>query len=105
MKAVTLGAVLVLVSGLSLAETFTGKLVDAACASKGQSSNQAAQCTPTAATKSFGVELSDGRVLKLDASGNSKAAEAMKSGKAGGQVTISGQLEGQTVKVDSINLQ
>jgi hypothetical protein len=95
-----------LAAGLGLAETWTGKLVDATCAAKGESSApHANQCAPTRSTKSFGIELPDGRVYKLDASGNTKASEAMKTNPRTETVTINGQLDGQTVKVDSINLQ
>ena len=92
-----------LVSGLSFAETWTGKLVDAACAGKSQKSQ--ADCSPTVATRSFAIELSDGKILKLDSNGNSKATEAIKDTtfKPESQVTVSGQLEGQTVKVESMN--
>jgi hypothetical protein len=102
MRLATLGAVLALVSALSFGESFTGKLVDASCAAKAQV--QKTECAPTAATKSFAIETADGKVLKLDSTGNSKAIAAMKDNfKPESQVTVSGQLDGQTVKVDSID--
>ncbi len=114
---VKIATVLCLSSVLCLAETWSGKLVDANC--KDQSKQGASQstpsqqssstCAPTRSTTAYGVELSDGRVLKLDSTGNAKAAEAMKS--TGGShsavmmVTITGSLDGHTVKVDTIDFQ
>ena len=117
-----LATLLCLGSMLCLAETWSGKLVDATC--KDQSKQGAAPstpspsspdaqisstCEPTRTTTAYGVELSDGRVLKLDSTGNAKASEAMKnntSTKTGGvMVTITGSLDGHTVKVDTIDMQ
>ncbi len=120
---VKLATVLCLGSVLCLAETWTGKLVDANC--KDQSKQGAADsttpsqasstCEATRSTTAYGVELSDGRVLKLDSTGNAKAAEAMKntsSTRGAGtrkstamMVTVTGTLDGHTVKVDTIDFQ
>jgi len=73
-------------------------------------------CAPTKSTTAYGVELSDGRILKLDSTGNAKAADAIKSsstsstastGASKGMmtVTVTGSLEGHTVKVDTIDIQ
>jgi hypothetical protein len=116
MKTITKAvSVLFLGSVLCLAETWSGKVVDAAC--KDQAASPAAQsaqpggpvanaCEPTASTVAFGIELSDGKVLKLDGAGNTKALEAMKSntGKSSLQATVTGSLDGQTVKVESIDI-
>jgi len=118
MKTITKAvSVLFLGSVLCLAETWSGKVVDAACkdqaaapAPSAQSAPPAGQatnaCEPTASTVAFGIELSDGRVLKLDSAGNTKAADAMKTnaGKSSLQATVTGSLDGQTVKVESIDI-
>ena len=114
MKTITQAvSVLFLGSVLCLAETWSGKVVDAACkdqaatpAPAAQSGQAANACEPTASTVSFGIELSDGKVLKLDGAGNTKALEAMKSntGKSSLQATVTGSLDGQTVKVESIDI-
>ena len=118
MKTITKAAsVLFLGSVLCLAETWSGKVVDAACkdqaatpAPAGQSAQPGRQaanaCEPTASTVSFGIELSDGKVLKLDSTGNAKVVEAMKgnTGKSSLQATVTGSLDGQTVKVESIDI-
>ena len=109
-------SVLCLGSLLCLAETWSGKVVDAACkdqaaaapapGSAQPSSPAANACEPTASTVSFGIELSDGKVLKLDSTGNTKAAEAMKNnaGKSSLQATVTGSMDGQTVKVETIDI-
>jgi hypothetical protein len=101
-------------SALCLAETFSGKVVDSACKDQSSQGAQPAQpgarptnaCEPTASTTAFGIQLSDGKVLKLDGTGNAKAAEAVKSSnnKSGLQATVTGTLDGQTVKVESIDI-
>jgi hypothetical protein len=108
-------SVLCLGSVLCLAETWSGKVVDAACkdqaATPGVQSAQpnspvANACEPTASTVAFGIELQDGKVLKLDSTGNAKAADAMKNntGKSPLQATVTGSMDGQTVKVESIDI-
>src|SRR5437764_10227513 len=122
MKTITKAvSVLFLGSVLCLAETWSGKVVDASCKDQAAAPAPAAPaaesaqpaghgaanaCEPTASTVSFGIETSDGKVLKLDSAGNTKAAEAMKTnaGKSGLQATVTGSLDGQTVKVESIDI-
>ena len=98
-------------TGLALAENFNGKLIDAACYAQEKG---AKPCDATATTSSFAVNVG-GQVYNLDAAGNSKAAEALKSradrsadpSKAtSGEVTarITGTMDGQTIKVQSIEV-
>jgi hypothetical protein len=99
----------------AFAATWTGKLVDANCADRdkspaaqpaqpgqpGGAPGQAADsCAVTQSTSSFAIQTTDGKILKLDAAGNSKAA-AVRNAK--GNVQVTGDLEGQTVKVESIS--
>jgi hypothetical protein len=102
-------SVLCLGSLLCLAETWSGKVVDAACKDQAAAAPAPAPvnaCEPTASTVAFGIELSDGKVLKLDSAGNTKAAEAMKNnaGKSSLQATVTGSMDGQTVKVETIDI-
>jgi hypothetical protein len=107
-------SVLCLGSVLCLAETWSGKVVDAACKDQAAApsapgaqpgSPVANACEPTASTVAFGIELQDGKVLKLDSTGNAKAAEAIKNnaGKPAPQATVTGSMDGQTLKVESID--
>lgn len=100
-------------TGLALADNFTGKLIDAACYDQAKG---AKPCDATATTASFAVNVS-GQVYKLDPAGNAKAAEALKSradrsadpakppaGAAEVSAKITGTMDGQTIKVESIEV-
>src|SRR5258707_15647159 len=97
--------------GLALAENWTGKLLDAACYDQEKG---AKPCDATSTTAAFAVNVS-GKVYKLDEAGNAKAAEAIKSradraadpskptsGEIAAKVT--GTMDGQTIKVESIEV-
>jgi len=102
-------------SALALAETWTGKLVDATCADQQQQS--ATSCNPTSATTMFAI-VAGGKTYKLDDAGNTKAMDALKgradraadpnAPAAGGQISakVTGTKQGDnTLKVDSIEVQ
>jgi hypothetical protein len=108
----TLGASILFMSVLALAETYTGKLVDASCAQQQKN----AACNPTTSTAAFAIQVS-GKTFKLDADGNKKAAEALKGSNnsadrakdpngSDSQVmaTVQGTLTGDEIKVDSIEV-
>ena len=108
-----LGLALGVFAAMSYAENWTGKLIDAACHDKSQQNpaeskqtSDLASCDATAATTSFAIQTSDGKVYKLDASGNAKAATALRGNPDNKTptATVSGSMEGQTVKVDSISV-
>ena len=108
-----LGIALGVFAVVSYAETWTGKLIDAGCHDRSQQNpaekqqkSELASCDVTASTTSFAIQTSDGKVYKLDASGNAKAATAMKGNpdNKNATATVSGTMEGQTVKVDSISV-
>jgi len=108
MKTITKSVLFItMASALCFADTFSGKLIDASCKAKAQASGQAMSCAATKETTSFGIETPDGKVLNMDADGNSKAAEVVKtSTKAEVQVAITGSLDGKGgVKVESLNVQ
>jgi hypothetical protein len=108
-----IGLALGMFSALGYAETWNGKLVDAACHDRSRQNpadskdSALASCPASASTTSFAIETSDGKVYKLDASGNAKASTALKGNPANKSpmATISGSMDGQTVKVDSISVQ
>ena len=103
-----------LVAPFGAAANWNAKLLDANCpeattpAKQKVSEKIAKTCAPSAATTSFAI-LADGKVYKLDAVGNEKILTEMKNGgfKADhdGDVhaTVSGSLNGDVVKVDSIS--
>jgi hypothetical protein len=108
----TTTACVLVFAGLCLAETFNGKLIDASCASQQQAT---AACAPNSSTTAFALEVS-GKVYKLDDTGNSKAAEALKNqanresnpdsaaAKSAVAARVKGTLEGDIIKVDTIEV-
>src|ERR1041384_1716174 len=68
--------ILAAVAGLALAaENYTGKLLDGSCYDQ---SKAAKGCDATGSTTQFVLDVG-GKIFKLDAAGNAKAADAMKS--------------------------
>jgi hypothetical protein len=111
-RILTLSAALVFVSALAFAETFNGNLVDAQCAAQ----QKDATCNATASTTAFGIQVS-GKMLKLDAEGNQKAAEALKASSNSADrakdpnavdsqvtATVEGTLKGDEIKVEKIEV-
>ncbi len=101
-----------LTAGLALAEDWTGRLIDASCYAQNQ---KAKPCDASGATSSFLLDV-DGKVYKLDAAGNAKAADALKNradrtapgATAGGPVNakVAGSIEGSdSIKVEKIEVQ
>jgi hypothetical protein len=96
---------------LALAETWSGTLVDASCAAEKKS---VAECSPSATTSSFALVLADGKAVKFDATGNAKAADALKNSadrsknpteKKAITAKVTGAMSGDTVQVESIDIQ
>jgi hypothetical protein len=109
MKVVALSAIC---AAFACAESWSGRLLDATCIDQQKSS-----CDPTSATVAFAINVS-GKLYKLDDSGNAKAVAALKarnesakdpnqSASAGAAITakVNGVMEGEVVKVESIQLQ
>jgi len=108
-----LGLALGVFAALGHAETWTGKLIDASCHERSQQNpaeskqkSDLESCEANASTTSFALQTSDGKVYKLDASGNAKASTALKGNPDNKTptATVSGSMDGQTVKVDSISV-
>ena len=98
-------------AGLALAEDWTGRLVDASC----HAQDKTKPCDATSSTTSFLLDV-NGKTYKLDAAGNSKAADAIKNradrsaggAQSGGAVNakVTGAAEGSdSIKVDRIDVQ
>jgi hypothetical protein len=116
-KILGLGLVLLL-AGVALAMEgksvkLTGYVIDNACAAGRATGENAAEkvknhtvkCAQMAKCAESGYALfADGKLYKLDAEGNKKAAEAFKSTKLerGLQVEVEGTLDGETLTVKSI---
>jgi hypothetical protein len=63
-------------STMALAADFSGTLVDATCADQKQQT-KAESCNASSATTTFAINVA-GKMYKLDAEGNSKAAKAVR---------------------------
>ncbi len=111
-RILTTCACLAVFSVLALAESWTGRLVDSSCYDQQKT---ATACDPTSSTTSFALVVS-GRAYKFDSEGNSKAADALKSradrsanpnNPPSPQVSakVTGTRDGDTIKVDSIEVQ
>lgn len=82
---------------------WTGSLTDASC----KAADVAAKCDASESTKAFGITTDDGKFVKFDEAGNSKAMLALESrrGRPGEKkVTITGTMDGDTVKVEAIEV-
>jgi hypothetical protein len=112
-RILTLGAAVLFMSAFAFAETYMGKLVDASCVEQ----QKDAACNPTVSTAAFAIQVSGGKTLKLDANGNKKAAEALKASNDSADrakdpnasdnpvtATVQGTLNGDEIKVDSIEV-
>jgi hypothetical protein len=116
-----LGLLLVFVSALACAETWSGTLYDAKCVSQ-QKTMDLSACTPTASSTMFILQVSDKR-FKFDSEGNKKAAEAYKTSRSGAEraenpeeagmdtehseavtATVQGTLTGDEIRVQTIEL-
>jgi hypothetical protein len=96
---------------LAFAGNWSGKLLDSACYDQ---QKNASACSATSATTAFALDVS-GKVFKLDAEGNSKAAAAIKNradraepGKAPAKAvmaTVSGNEKEGTITVENIEVQ
>ena len=65
-----------------------------------------AKCAIACSKSGYGLMTSDGKYLKFDESGNSKALAALKATtkEKDLKATVSGKLDGDTIKVESVSL-
>ena len=116
-KILGLGMVLLLAGAALAANTgrgakLTGYLIDNACSARANSDggaekvkNHTVKCALMPNCEKSGYAIyADGKLYKLDDAGNKKAVELYKSTKAerGLQVSIEGDVEGDSVKVKSM---
>jgi hypothetical protein len=96
---------LIAFSTVASAETWNGTLVDVMCKGKDLASHTT-KCAVACAKGGYGLVLADGKFVKLDEGGNAKALSLLKSTSKEKDLKakISGTLDGDTVKVTSIEL-
>ncbi len=87
----------------AFAETWSGTVVDVACKGK-DLSGHATKCAISCAKSGYGLVTADGKFVKFDEEGNAKALAALKSTKKDKDLkaTVSGELDGDVIKVASI---
>lgn len=100
---------LLFLCGIASAENFANvPVVDVACSSKVKANPDAhtRECALKCQKSGYGIVTSDGKFLKLDSAGNQKVSDLLKSSsqKDHLRVNVDGQVEGDTVKVQSISL-
>src|SRR5713101_4303819 len=90
----------------AFAESWNGTLVDVMCKGKDLASHST-KCAVSCAKGGYGLVLPDGKFVKFDEAGNAKALMTLKSTSKEKDLKakVSGTLDGDTVKVESIELQ
>lgn len=88
------------------AETFSGIVVDVFCKDNDLATHPRA-CIISCAKSGLGLKQTDGKFLKFDEKGNARALAALKkiSKEQNLQAKVSGTVEGDTLKVDSIEIE
>ena len=110
MKKLTLIAILgCLAMPAFAAETWTNvPIVDTLCASKVKADPDAhtRACALQCEKGGYGIVTQDGTYLKFDSAGNAKAAAALKASKKTDhlRVTVTGDREGDNIKVSSLSM-
>ena len=95
----------------ALAETKTFNdvsIIDVACAKKAAATADAhtKECALACEKSGFGIVTADNKFLKFDADGNAKILEQLKSSDKTDhlRVNVSGDVKGDTIKVESVKL-
>ena len=95
-----------LFSAAAFAESFTGTLVDNMCKGKEDLAAHTAKCAIKCSDSGYGLMSADGKFMKFDESGNTKALTLLKGTKKESDLkaTVTGSVDGDTLKVDNISL-
>lgn len=88
------------------AETWNGTIVDVMCKNRDLASHTK-ECALKCSRGGYGLVLGDGKFVKLDEGGNAKALAALKASKKETDLKakVTGTLNGEVIKVESIELQ
>ena len=106
-----IGGMRVLLLSLTLAaaasaESWTGTIVDVMCKGRDLASHTR-QCNLSCAKGGFGLVLPDGKFVKFNEGGNARALAALKAStkEKDLKVKVTGQLDGEVIQVQAIELQ
>jgi hypothetical protein len=88
------------------AESWSGTLVDVMCKGK-DLAGHTRQCAVGCAKGGFGLVLSDGKFVKFDETGNSKALATLKAStkEKDLKTKVTGTMQGDVINVESIEIQ
>lgn len=94
-----------MLSAAAFAESWSGTIVDSNCKTKDLAGHTKA-CVLSCAKSGLGLVLSDGKFVKFDEAGNTKAVDALKASTKDKDLKakITGKLDGEVIKVDKIEL-
>ena len=98
-------ALSILFSAAAFADSFSGTLMDQMCKDK-DGADHPAKCAIACSKSGYGIKTADGKFLKLDEAGNTKALAALKATDKTKDLkaTVSGTLDGDTIKTESVSL-
>ncbi|HZT32391.1 MAG TPA: hypothetical protein VFA33_21055 [Bryobacteraceae bacterium] len=90
----------------ALAETWSGTLVDVMCKNK-DLAGHTTKCALGCAKSGYGVVTADGKFVKFDETGNAKTLAALKATNKEKdlKVKVSGAMDGEMIRVQSVELQ
>ena len=90
----------------AIAADFSGTVVDVMCRGKDLSSHTR-ECAVTCAKSGYALVTADGKFLKFDESGNARTLAALKKSTRDKDLKakVTGAMEGDVLKVQSIELQ
>ena len=94
-----------LFSAAAFAESWTGTVVDVNCHGKDLATHST-KCAVSCAKSGYGLVTADGKFVKFDETGNSKALAALKATQKEKDLkaTITGTMDGDVIKVESVTL-
>jgi len=99
-------AISLLFSASAFAASFNGTLVDTMCSHKDDLDAHTTKCAIGCAKGGYGIMTADGKFLKFDEAGNTKALALLKDTKKESDLkaTVVGSADGDTLKVESVSL-
>lgn len=99
-------ALSLLFSAAAFAESFNGTLVDDMCKTKEDLAAHTTKCAIACSKSGYGLMTADGKFMKLDADGNAKALAALKATSKDKDLkaTVTGTMDGDMIKVESVTL-
>jgi len=97
---------LTLMGSAAAADTFSGTVVDVMCRAK-DLAGHTRECAVACAKSGYGLVTADGKFLKFDETGNARTLTALKKSTKDKDLKakVSGNVDGDVLKVQSIELQ